>query len=398
MTVKRTIILVGMMGIFMFTGCGGTAMDPLPTNPPQYEYTQPPSEPANFQSEPVTVAENGRLADMGMGIVDIHFSSIPGEGGARYWFHSEHFGTVYRKFRGTVDDPCQTLIWEKTASELFPETYRTNSDSGVNTLMQSRNGEHMITQVGGVWIAGLYQEPGNPENLLAFLHIEEGGADSMKGRVALAWSEDSGDTFKYLGDIAAPSGDPSGSEAEPRTYNIIGVPYIIRDGYFYIYYQEPGGIGAASAKVSDVIEKAKEVGGDCSIMPEWRKWNGEASGAETWVEPGMGGKSAPVELPWGICHVSACYSSLTGKYYMPLTSQNWAGGDTWVRLFESADGLHWSETACIVRNRAETIPIIGWGAAGNTHLQSERTGTHMTSEANSTFFAPTDHMTSGNVR
>jgi hypothetical protein len=125
--------------------------------------------------------------------------------------------------------------------------------------------------------------------------------------------------------------------------NIQGAPYIVKDGYFYVYFVDslsgvspPAagsvGIGVARASVSDVVAAARAGNLGDSL---WQKYyNGSFS------QPALGGMSTAI-APWGITHTQAVHSNYTGKYYLSLTFMAWSGGNTSVKLYESTDAVNW---------------------------------------------------------
>lgn len=260
--------------------------------------------------------------------------------GTRYWLASEwdyQGGRIkHSLLQGSLDRPYASPKWTK-------ETCNRNSSTGycingVNTAFTNIGPQ----DVRELWFTNLYQPQPNDGGLLAFIHEERVGGTGSSGnpegktRIGLAWSSDNGNTWRYLGRIVSPYGDP-------QPLNVQGVPYIIKDGYFYIYYVDsltgasppPDGsigIGVARANIANVIAAAK-AGSIGSGL--WQKYyNGAFS------QPGIGGKASAI-APWGIVHTQAFHSSATNKYYLPLTFMAWSGINTSVKIYESTDGLNW---------------------------------------------------------
>ena len=189
---------------------------------------------------------------------------------------------------------------------------------------------------GRWWITNIYVDDrsaeGKPDGLLAFCHIEF-GLDGRAWGISLMYSEDDGQTWVKLGVIVEQEYD------NPMTVNIMGTPYIIKDGYFYIYYADYNGVessvAAASAKVSEVLAAARE-----KRVCEWKKYHNGS-----FCEPGLRGRFSRIIDPgewtvddWGF-HGDAAYSTYLEKYVMTGYNHGKKSG-YWLSF--SDDGIHWS--------------------------------------------------------
>ncbi|MFC5407552.1 discoidin domain-containing protein [Cohnella soli] len=282
---------------------------------------------AASHSDPVTVCQSSELAAMSMNQLDAPLITYT-VGASRYFIHSENSGDTFQLFSGTLDAPCGTLEWEKTRAQLF------TNPSAIQ---------------GMPWLVSAYQDP---NGLLAFVHVEHAGASTDKGKIGLAWSTDFGNTFTYLGDIVVPYGNPD-------FINVQGAPYIIKEGYFYVYYSDANapnvqGAAVARAKVSDVIAAAKN-----GTVTSWSKYYNGA-----WSESGIGGNFTPLVQANGITHTSAAYSTYSGKYYLATTVMAWYGSQspTWIKLWESSDGINWTLSQTVAED-------IGGNLAPNAGFQ-----------------------------
>jgi hypothetical protein len=266
--------------------------------------------------------------------IDSTFPNVT-KGGEKYWFAT--FGAVHPwvKYKGTVANPFQTVVWKKLGYQIL----------GLPTSQDSQ------TPYDQPWLMNTYQEPGTG-NVLGFLHIENKPNDPnstyFRGRMALAWSSDYGDTWKYLGNIVVP-------ENPDKTGNQLGAPYIVKDGYFYMYYGEGvkrsdgsylKGITVARAKVADVLAAAKQ-----GKVTAWKKYyDGD------WQSPGIGGPASSIlylQLE-GHDHTDAAYSTFTKKYYLlTVKSSSTATTPATSKLFESEDGIHWTFVKTIL---SKTLP------------------------------------------
>ena len=243
----------------------------------------------------------------------------------RYWYNSHP--QSQSKFTGTLEIPYRKLIFNK--DDLNPKQRFISDPTGARGLF---------------WLVNLYRDPGG---LLAFIHIELPPTSSLnyaaaKGRVGLAWSTDNGDTFTYLGHVIIPENDPHAT-------NVQGVPYLIKEGYFYIYFTEEceahGDHAVARAPVADVIAAAK-----AGTLSPWKKYHNGG-----WNSDGLGGPCSPLKTLGAINHTDAAYSTHTGKYYLLTSRLNWYDEDTWIKLYESTDALNWHHIKTIVRQPASSV-------------------------------------------
>ena len=198
-----------------------------------------------------------------------------------------------------------------------------------------------FTRHGNFWILNTYQAD---DGVLAFIHIEQAeGTGSTgarystgKSRIALGWSTDEGRTFRFLGNIIIPTGDPD-------PHNVQGAPYIVKNGNFYMYYHDRDGNTVASASVADVLRAARN-----GRVSAWRKFNGAEQGFNS---DGLGGPSKSIGMNEGITHTDAACSTVSQKCYMLVTRQNWSGNGTAVVMYESEDGTRWKLARTLVSDK-----------------------------------------------
>lgn len=222
------------------------------------------------------------------------------------FYHSEDGGTVVQKWSGTLDDPAQIPIYQKD-----PFTNPNNID-------------------GNWWLTNIYKT--SEGHLLAFCHLENCTSNGWWA-LGLAYSTDGGNTFQKLGKIVTCYVPDTGHNS-----NIFGVPYIIKDGYFYIYYQdrdpnvETHQYSVARALVTDVINAAQN-----GTVTQWKKYYNGA-----WNENGLGGNFSNIMPSDGLhdwaLHGDAAYNSYLGKYILSgYTHLN--GKGVWISY--STDGVNW---------------------------------------------------------
>jgi hypothetical protein len=260
-------------------------------------------------------------------------------GGKRYWFNSRSLAQT--KYQGSLSVPFQNFLWSKESHLFFSDPQ--NKLGGPYTKINDLN----WTYGGGApWIVNLYQAADT--ELLAFIHIEQGalvngnystGASSL----GLAYSNNAGESFIYLGNIIE-------YQRLRDEYNMQGVPYFIKDGYFYIYYHDlcPGAATTvARAPVTEVMQAARR-----GNVSSWKKYN-----LGTWDSNGLGGACTKVNIETGIDHTDAMYSTHTGKYYLLLSRAGNSLLSTWIKLYESTDGINWT----FIKNIVEELNTVEGG-------------------------------------
>jgi len=203
------------------------------------------------------------------------------------------------------------------------------------------------------WIANVYDMKNG--DVLAFIHCEESlntkAENARSGvyfRFGLAIAKNGGRDWKWLGYIIEPNvsfRDWYMSEYAGNSLNIGYANYILKDGYFYVYYRDhmgikPGepardGIAIARAKVEDVVDAAEN-----GRITVWNKYY-----QDKWDEPGLGGKFTPLSLKTsGYMHGDAAYNSYLKKYVMTVRGSKWEKVDkSEIKISFSDDGFNWSE-------------------------------------------------------
>jgi hypothetical protein len=267
------------------------------------------------------------------------------EGGATRIAH-----TLYR---GDQDFPYGALEWEKPTCP-----YQNGYCASVNGSWAAFTASNVgYVKNDDLWFTSVYQPDVNQPGLLAFVHEEHINGSTSSNYVGytgigLAWSNDYGNSWRYLGRIISPD-----SNFSKLGHNVQGTPYLINGEYIYIYFSDRTGvpsdslgsyITSARAKLSDVITNAKA---GWSNPGFWNKYNNGMFNS-----PGMGGASTSIGIE-GINHTQAAHSSFNGKYYLILSSINWDGADTYVKLYESTDGYtNWVKAVDVALEPASSQP------------------------------------------
>jgi hypothetical protein len=216
-----------------------------------------------------------------------------------------------QKFTGPLDQPAQTPV--------YSGAYFANP----------RN------LPGLWWIPNIYQT--RTGALLAFAHVEEADpATTGWWALGLAYSTDGGATFTKLGFIVTQHVHDTGPNV-----NIGGVPYVIKDGFFYLYFDE-GAEHVARAPMTEVLAAAEQ-----GAVSQWHKYfNGN------WNEPGIDGRASPILSPRPglsyLTHGDAAYSTYLGRYLLCAYNQSLGRG---IYLAASDDGVHFDPPGWIQTNR-----------------------------------------------
>jgi hypothetical protein len=264
-----------------------------------------------------TVTEIGRLPSISW--IDTPLTSVKKGDNDYEWYHFWNWGTVMQKSQGTLENPMAQLLIEKRNQSFID--------------MQGFG--------GGVWIQSLYKCTNG--NLLGFCHLERVFAENgeYKGRVGLAYSQNNGDSWTYLGHIVSSYNDWFGFDE-----SISGGPFIVKDQWLYVYFNESANMGpknvkrqlplsVARAKFDDVLANAK----DGKVTPFKKYFNGD------WTEDGLGGQSTPVFHPGSATNDVGIGWHMTYNTYLKQYMFVYCAGDT--KLTFSKDGLAWSDPVTI---------------------------------------------------
>lgn len=254
-------------------------------------------------------------SNMDIDVFDSSLSLFPN--GTNFDFY--YTNTTTRKFTGTLQQPGQTLV------------YSANVFTNPNQVE------------GNWWTNNMYKDPSDG-GLLAFNHMEGNAVDGFWA-IGLSYSDDDGSSFKKLGKIITHNYPEITTDPSKANTNIFGVPFVIKDGYFYIYYGERmrnpnyGFAAVARAPVADVLAAAKT-----GAVTAWQKYYNGA-----WNEDGIGGKASPI-FPSSnqydyATHSDAAYSTAANKYFIVGYNHN-RGTGMWISF--STDGIAYSSPAFIL--------------------------------------------------
>ena len=300
-----------------------------------------PSEPKFSVGEPETIFSREHMVGVDVQGIDGSLYALNDHGQWK-WFGTNLVKAVYSI--GPRDNPFDSVV-AKSELQGLPNAY-TNTKFGFAE-------DHLWGD--GPTIANVYLNPDNG-HILGFFHTEwtvetKGG---IYFRLGLSISKDGGKSFHWCGAIIEPEltydtwyNQCSGRRDEISGFSNIGLAnYVIKDGYFYIYYAdtryEPNayiqGTAVARARVEDVLAAAEKL----EIAPWNKYYQGE------WQEPGLNGKFTALNLePKGFLHGDAAYNSYLDKFVLitrygkkPDRAPTNTGA---VLISFSKDGIEWSD-------------------------------------------------------
>ena len=295
--------------------------------------------------EPETVISHERMKEVNIRGVDGSIYALNANGQWK-WLCTNLVKIVCST--GPRDNPFDDIVAQSELAGL-PDAY-TNTAFGF--AADHRWGD-------GPTLANAYYDP-ERGNILGFIHTEWTleSQDGTYFRLGLAISKDGGRSFRWCGHIIEPElsydtwfnhwrgGKVGGHHAMA---NIGLANYVIKDGYFHLYYadarDEPDtfiqGTAVARAKVDDVLAAADEL----QTSP-WHKYHDGG-----WDESGRGGgKFTPLNIePKGYLHGDAAYNSYLDQYVLVTRYGKHTGPDGSrlkrgeIMISFSKDGINWNE-------------------------------------------------------
>ncbi len=309
--------------------------------------------------EPQTVISRERMKEVDIQGVDGSIYALNDKGQWK-WFCTNLVRIVYGI--GPRDNPFDSIVVKSELAGL-PDAY---TNTGFGFSVDHRWGD-------GPTLANVYR---NPENghILGFFHTEwtlqTGGGTYF--RLGLSISKDGGKSFNWCGYIVEPElsyhtwfnhwrGSKDIGGHHPFA-NIGLANYVIKDGYFYLYYADARdkpdtfiqGTAVARAKVEDVLADAEDL-----RTASWNKYyNGE------WNERGLGGRFTSLNIePKGFLHGDAAYNSYLDKFVMVTRYGKKPDGAPTntgsVLISFSKDGINWSDWQIVHEdNRLHDYPSI----------------------------------------
>ena len=224
--------------------------------------------------------------------------------------------------------------------------------------------EHVTIVTGNKdfqYLAGgpVFRDP-QSNRIFLFYHAEihRGTFKNFYSVLGLAiQTDDRGLKFQDLGPIFTAN---SPNAKAGQTVEVCGAPYVIKDGYFYVYARDEladgnprqSNLSVVRAKVAEVVQ--------AGLAGQSAKWMKYYNGAFT--EPAVGGKSSPLErgnpsTRW----MDVSYNAVLGKFVMVVAANTSAHT---VELFStcSEDGIHWTERQKLAAETGESFypSIIGF--------------------------------------
>ncbi len=244
----------------------------------------------------------------------------------------------------TLKNADGSMTFFETAMGKFPYYFRhtgTYSDplkTQLNKFNWDYNG-YNHTWPSGCWLDNIYKV--SKDTLIGFVHREDlypaNNNQYPRDRyfIGLARSFDGGTNWKYLGDII---GTTRNTLTTAGGSNVGGVPCLVVDNNFLVYYNERDenelstALSVARAKVTDVIQSIKK-----DQVCQFVKYNNGS-----WTEDaftGTGSNIIPDFQPPYDFHSDAAYCKPLGKYLITVQT-HWMNK---LYLYQSTDGVNWGE-------------------------------------------------------
>jgi len=236
---------------------------------------------------------------------------------------------------GTMNNPLAGLTTPKIALQQTKQYFDYTSGGPV---YRDASGMLLMVYHAEIW------QPGIPDGFVSSL--------------GMAKSDDGGQTWQDLGLIIA----PNLPDYLTHTIDLASGPMVVKDDYLYIYFRDAlkadnGGLdinmAVARAKIADVISAAQ-----AGNAATWAKYYRNA-----WEEPGLGGKSSPLEIGNPASSVfDVKYSDYLGRYVGVGTIDD--DGNMNLYYTESQDGLFWSPRRMVDESAGEEVypSLVGLGA------------------------------------
>ena len=214
------------------------------------------------------------------------------------------------------------------------------------------------------YLAGgpLFRDP-QSSRIFLFYHAEihRGTEKNFYSVLGLAiQTDEQGLKFKDLGPIFAANIPNANAKS---AVEVCGSPYIIRDGYFYVYARDvmtdgtegrlrQSNLSVARAEVEEAVRA-----GIAGKSAQWTKYyNGAFS------EPAVGGKSSPLEAgnP-GTRWMDISYNATLDKVIM-VVAANTSAHDVELFITSSKDGIHWADRRRLAAENGEAFypSIVGF--------------------------------------
>ncbi len=260
---------------------------------------------------------------------------VVSNGDGTYDFYAANSSKI-KVTRGTLDDPAAKKVGKGKIWNVPKKTYK--------------------------YIAGgpVYEDAGTGTRLMVY-HAEKHFGSRYSTDLGLAISFDpKGLDFFDLGPIVTPN-IPVGQN--PYSSDLGGGSFAIKDGMFNVYFRDylanpqdgfSAELAVARAPLTDLISNS--IAGRPTAFTKY--YNGG------WTEPGIGGRSSPLEVG----NPANWWSSVSYNEYldqMVLVSSQWQAGGTGPDLYlaTSSDGVNWSARQPLVLDSGEQMypTILGTG-------------------------------------
>jgi hypothetical protein len=256
------------------------------------------------------------------------------------------------KYSGSMDYPWQdnVLIMHSNYYKMFSTYAKQHTaeyayDFGTKRYHEIRNGSDRIN----LYLKNVHKIGSN--ELLGFLHVEYTFQDGVNPypayySIALCHSTNNGDHWTFCGDIIR----TNNIRADNRC-NIGGAAYVIKDGNYYIYFNEVDQNYEKFPSVACADTGAVNIAARNGQVTEWKKFN--SSGNWNIVacssNPGLGSRIIPESImPFPDMHADAAYCNYLKKYLLAMKSSNN------LYILSSTDGINWNNPQLVAQYNNST--------------------------------------------
>jgi hypothetical protein len=264
--------------------------------------------------------------------MDQSFATIKKDANTMYYYMVNAYNPNLYRWYGPPDKPMQTLDFAKIGM-----------DSWID-----KNGHDAGYGMYEIWMPNMYKI--SETELIAFTHNEKYPGSEGRGipmfTMGIAYSDDSGATWEFCGEILRPGHD---------RLNVGGSPYVVVGNDFYLYYNEgtagtlpvdpwPRSLGVAKANIQDVIAAAR----NHTVTP-WLKYANGTFGTNALT--GVGSTIIENTYIDHDSHADATYSTALGKYLLTVQTEY----KSKLLLYSSTDGIVWSMEAIVDSTTPGTV-------------------------------------------
>jgi len=243
---------------------------------------------------------------------DAPFSTLNQSINQSTWY-SAWWGTA--RYTGNTNSPFSSLAEQHCRRDLFPndptlqtgkilvyiDNFYSVGNGALLGFLHMEDGTECInadpTDYPPPYTEGATCPPKFPfpgTNVGAFYCGSYNTKPAVRYYIGLAYSTNGGTSWKYLGNIIAPKANGGAGT------NIGGVPYLVKDGYFYVYFNEHALVGSnlqtrisvARAPVASVITAAQS-----GSATQWKKYDANLAQNQGFNQDALTGEAGANIVP-----------------------------------------------------------------------------------------------------